>query len=511
MSNHFDTTPDPQFLRAMQNQSWTVGGALSELVDNSFGPGRGDADWVEITHNTRKRTIAVLDNGQGMEAIGRLFQLGNTIGRTPGDIGQYGSGGTMAILWLASKVSVWTLKDGLVSRDVVDWPTQIAKREFPQVRNDWRRANVTNTPPSLLNVGQGTLIHLQLARERAFHASNAQRDLARNYAPATRHGKQLVWKTIGRGGGTQPLADPIVMPDDPTKMVEFDVPLNVRGQDLSVSGKIGVIKDLPHSRSRVAISYGPRVILWTRDCYENSDKTEKYVGTGVTGWLDLGEGWQPYLSTTKDRMNDQPLWERLMGHVFEQIRPLLKQVEQDDLYLELEDLALDLQEALNGRADVSVEQPPRTPMPADVDFGDEPKGGTREPTDPTVDDSKDTVEAKAAARTRIKIAPRSDTELDHALCKADLHSDGVIHVLVNEDHDVVVQALKAKPVNRMALNMLTTREIAAEIVKDEQILKRLFKGHVLETIEERRGDGADAQYVARLLIDRVHRVDQKVA
>jgi hypothetical protein len=486
----FDTTPDPQFLLAMQNQSWTVGGALSELVDNSFGPGRGNADMVTITHNTRKRTITVVDDGQGMEAIGRLFQLGNTIGRTPGDIGKYGSGGTMAILWLASRVTVWTMRNGKVSYDTVDWPTQIRKRQFPQVSNDWVPANVNNTPAELLAFGQGTVIHLQLAKERSFYASNVQRDLAATYAPASRHGKELVWTTIGRNGGTQILG----------------VPLHANGQDLSVRGKVGLVKDLPHSRSRVAISYGPRVILKTRDCYESLDGEERYVGTGIAGWLDLGEGWQEYLSTTKDRMNDEPLWHALMGHVFKQIRPLLKQVEQDELYLELEELAIDLQQAFDGKFDVSVEDRPKKKMPEDIEFGPA-KGDTQEPSDETEDEGDDEIEAKKPARTRIAIWPTSDQDLDGLLCRAELRGGDTIAVLVNKDHEVVAEALKAKPVNRMALNMLTTREIASEIVKEDEVLERLFARHVLETIEQKRENGGgEEQYVARLLIDRVRRV-----
>src|SRR5262245_29785536 len=93
----YDTTPKPAFLLAMQNQKWSVSGALAELVDNSFGSGRGNADYCAIIHRQRQRVIEVLDNGQGMEYLGRIFQLGNTIGRAPGDIGRYGSGGTMAL------------------------------------------------------------------------------------------------------------------------------------------------------------------------------------------------------------------------------------------------------------------------------------------------------------------------------------------------------------------------------------------------------------------------------
>ena len=499
----------------MQNQSWTVGGALSELVDNGFGPGRGNANRVTITHNPSKRTITVLDDGQGMEAIGRLFQLGNTIGRTPGDIGHYGSGGTMALLWLASKVTVWTLRDGLVSYDTVDWPKQIKKREFPRVSNTWEPAAVNNTPTELLNVRHGTLIELHLADERSFYASNAQRDLARNYMPATRLGKELIWTTLGRGGGTQILADPMVMlPDDPSKTVDLDLTLPVGGELLSLTGTVGLVKDLPHSRSRVAIGYGPRVILWTRDCYESADKTERFVGTGVTGWLDLDDGWQPYLSTTKDRINDQPVWDLLMEYVFMRIRPLLAQVEQDELFLELEDLAIDLQEALNGNYEVTVDRK-RKPMPDDIEFGppeppddDEEEPEAEEPKDQEEGEAK---QKKAPARSRILISPQSDEQMEGTLCKAELYqNDSEILVTVNKDHPVVRETLKAKPVNRMALNMMTTREIAAEIVKRAIVLKRVFPAHILETIDS-RPDDAQAQYVARLLMDRVRRVEGTAA
>ena len=158
----FDTTPKPAFLRAMQNQRWTITGALAELVDNSFGPGRGNADTVDIIHDTKARTVTVVDNGRGMQAIGRLFQLGNTIGRSPGDIGMYGSGGTMAVLWLASRVEIWTLVGASVAHDTVDWAEEIRHDRFPIISDQWRHATVANTPAVLLNNGGGTMIKLHL-------------------------------------------------------------------------------------------------------------------------------------------------------------------------------------------------------------------------------------------------------------------------------------------------------------------------------------------------------------
>jgi len=61
--------------------------------------------------------------------------------------------------------------------------------------------------------------------------------------------------------------------------------------------------------------------LASRSCSAGGE--ERYVGTGVSGWLDLGENWQPYLSTTKDAFDDAPLFDVLMGQVFEpNVRPV---------------------------------------------------------------------------------------------------------------------------------------------------------------------------------------------
>ena len=127
-----------------------------------------------------------------MESIGRLFQLGNTIGRCPGDIGLYGSGGTMAILWLASVVDVWSLKNGFVSHDSVDWLEQINRDTYPEISEDWETATPANTPARLLGLGHGTMIRIKLSRERTLIPSNIRRDLFKTYAPALRIGKKLV-------------------------------------------------------------------------------------------------------------------------------------------------------------------------------------------------------------------------------------------------------------------------------------------------------------------------------
>jgi len=507
----FDTTPKPAFLRAMQNQRWNVAGALSELVDNGFGPGRGNARRVHITHNTRHRTITVLDDGKGMEAIGRLFQLGNTIGRTPGDIGLYGSGGTMAVLWLARKVTIWTLRDGQVSHDAVDWGRQIEAGEFPIVSNDWKPAKLSNTPADLLNVGHGTLIALDLAKERTFYPSNVKRDLAQTYAPGLRLGKELIWTTVGKGGETDTLADPLIMPDDPRRTVTFDSTLLIDDELLGVSGAIGLIEDLPQAQSKVAVGYGPRVIFRTRDCYESPDKTERFTGTGIAGWLDLHDGWQPYLATTKDSINDQPVKELLMGHVFDRIRPLLEQVETDKLDIELIDIAIMLETALDGRAHVDV---PSAGKKHETDDGTAEVGrreGTAEPDqqqEPTIpadldpsDDEGSDVDKKDPAVARVEICKLDDAGMEGLLCKAELEGDH-IDVFVNQDHPVVKDALITKPVNRQLLKLMVVEEMAGVISENPAVLAKIFPPRAVRELTEREGRDQRG-LIVRHLIDRV--------
>jgi hypothetical protein len=503
-TNGFDTTPKPAFLLAMQNQKWTVAGALSELVDNSFGPGRGNARRVHITHDTRHRTITVLDNGVGMESIGRLFQLGNTIGRTPGDIGLYGAGGTMALLWLATRVEVWTLRDGRVSHDEVRWSEYFKADTFPMIDDRWHESTLSNTPAELLNVTHGTLIRLHLLPARTFHAPNIRKALAQTYAPALRQRRELMWTTKGKGGlDTEPIVDPLTVLENASKRVRFDLTVEVAGEHLSVHGVVGLVEDLPHAQSVVAIGFGPRVITTTRDCYSSADRTERFPGTGITGWLDLGEGWQPYLATTKDAMNDQPAWDVLMGHVFTRIRPLLQESQHEKLTLELNDITLMLESVLDGQAhvEISTREDERERVEPN-----EPRPGPRPPRpkpDTPAEPGEDKITDQPAA-ARIDIQQLDDHQMGGVLCKAVTRDLDTVEVLVNRDHTLIQEALQAQPINRRLLNFMVVGEIAAVVVENDALLKRIFPRRVLTNLEEREGQERRG-LVIRMLMDRVRR------
>jgi hypothetical protein len=492
----FDTTPKPAFLLAMQNQSWTVAGAVAELVDNSFGAGRGNADTVKITYDPSARTLMVFDNGEGMEQLGRLFQLGNTIGRVPGDIGIYGSGGTMALLWLARKVAIWTLRGGRVSQDSVDWKSCIRDDAYPVVSDTWRSASLRNTPPELLEVRHGTLIKLYLQRGRAFYPSNVQRDLAAMYAPAARHGKTLVWETLGKNGECRELQDPLEMPTDADNTVGIDITLDVDGDALSVYGKVGLIEGLPQSRSRIAIGYGHRVINRTRDCYISPDGDEKFLGAGVAGWLDLSDGWQAYLTTTKTEIADTPLWDRLMAAIFHKIRPLLERIKEDVLRIHLEGIALNLRRAVEGLHHIKV----NVVMSAAErqHQGGQQEDGRAGRTKKVHEDDGDSVK-QTMATPEIDLISQSDEAMEGLLCRVENTREKVI-VYVNKDHYAIREALSAQPINRLMLNSLVTREIAEELANDHALRKRVFPRSVNPTLDEQEVHHR-TRFIHRLLMD----------
>jgi hypothetical protein len=117
------------------------------------------------------------------------------------------------------------------------------------------------------------------------------------------------------------------------------------------------------------------VIRSTTECFQSSDGEEKYAGIGVSGWLDLGEGWQPYLSTTKDAIDDAPLYGALMDHVFKRIKPLLRAAERRSFSVQFDDLATGLEQALNSRTGDGVVKVGTElgPLPTSNSRADEPR------------------------------------------------------------------------------------------------------------------------------------------
>lgn len=489
------TVPKPRALLALKNQSWSAGGAISELVDNSFGAGRGNADAAHVTWNKKKRTLEIIDDGQGMDHAAELFQLGQTVGLTPGDIGYYGSGGTMALLWLADRAEVWTMRNGRVSGADVVWSDIIEADEYPDIDVSWQDATKKNTPRQLLSAGGGTMIRMHVPSKRRIWESNIKRDLARNYGgPAYRHGKRLTWTTIGKRGKEETIA--LTEREELGDGVDLSVSIEVDGDTLGADGRAAIVEDTPISESKIAVCFGPRAILFTKECYRSPDGEESYDGIGVKGYVDLGEGWQPYLSTTKTDIDDDRAWSALMSSLFQQLRPLLERRRRERFDMLFEDIQLDLETLLKPSRS-HVEGPELSVSSAGSDKG---KGPTKD------SGSTETKRSDRPGVLGLQLIGATDEEIGGELCQAVVVGGRSIDVYVNQDHERVQHYLEARPPNKDALYLVVVTGIAkAIVVQAPGMFSEMFKSTVADELHRRREEGLDncLGYLIRLLMDRV--------
>lgn len=487
------TAPKPAFLRAVQNQQWTVSGALSELVDNSFGTGRGNATEVRLAWYVKNRILTVCDNGQGMDDLTRLFQLGNTIGRGVGDIGEYGSGGTMALIWLGRHVYVWTLKKGRVAFANVDWNKYIQANVFPSIDPSWHRATEENTPANLFAQGQGTFIALALPHKRRVIPNSITTDLATTYSPALRQGRTVIWQSIPQmtafsaSGQEDPtirideriLGEPLTIPDAIELRVEFELD----GQRLTAQGKAGYIDGLPISQSSMAIGFGPRLLLRTKDCYHGDKQT--YNGSGVTGYVDLDDGWQPFLSTTKAVVDDNRAWEELMAQLFRQLEPLLSEAQSQAYSIFFDGIQLDLQRMLDGLMDVSLTAPDETgTQPGTGLHGGNGVGGKPGKRPPPALPPP----ARAYGKLRLNLVPQSDPQMEGLLCQIDVQNHSLAGS-VNKDHSFVQAAMAERPPNRLAFHhMVVTSIVDAILQQRPELLDEIFNPATRRRLQALKGD-----------------------
>ena len=331
-------TPEPGVLNGFRNYTFPgqVAGALMEIADNSLGEDRGDATQIWITHYTRTHILEVLDNGNGMAdpGVSLVVQLGagaSQLGLSkPGskDIGMFGIGATMALLYLADVIEVWTLRKGrMVNHTKVDYPALIKANEFPSVSPLFMRADLGNCPADLLALGHGTKIVMKLRKGRKFGVEATIDKLRATYAPGLRLNRHLTWKSVTGNVITPiPLEAP-ALAFDAGKSVHFENVVVDAELGLTFRGEVGIIGNLPAYRSNVAVGFNARVLFNTRDCY--GIETEKYAVSNVAGWLDLSPEWKPFLASTKSEIDDGNLHDALMLKVFEAIRPILAQSDEE--------------------------------------------------------------------------------------------------------------------------------------------------------------------------------------
>jgi len=75
----------------------------------------------------------------------------------------------------------------------------------------------------------------------------------------------------------------------------------------------------------------------------------------------------------------------------------------------------------------------------------------------------------------------------------------------NKDHEVIQELLKSRPINRMGLNLLITREIAAALCDRPALLQRVLTSKLKRKLETANGQTKQERLLARLLMDSTRR------
>src|SRR5262249_11147008 len=121
--------PKTHMLKSIRSRSWTLAGAIEELLDNSIL--HGHAKTVTIVIDNAKG-IAVADDGIGVDDINRIFRFGDASGYDVlAQIGQYGIGATHAIVYLGDVGTVETVRDGRKHVMKVDWKAVEKSGQWP--------------------------------------------------------------------------------------------------------------------------------------------------------------------------------------------------------------------------------------------------------------------------------------------------------------------------------------------------------------------------------------------
>lgn len=319
LAKPFCITPHTHMLNAVRNRdNMDYRAAISELVDNSFGPAAGNATRVDIV--IRPTGISVHDDGRGIDDVQRLFTLGNSHSRHHAtDVGQYGYGAKSACIWLGDRLRVETCFEDrkisadvnwteLMARDAQEWPTIMPKIEM-----------MPEGTPSF------THIHIDgLCQAKRINVDSIARELGETYEPALKEGRQITVHHYRKNGDRTVIEVQPFSPAGWTDIYEFSG--EVGGKKYSCS--IGVLESSV-SHFGLRLCYGHRLI----------DRLTKLNGTAlpvrVFGYVRLSPDWKRHLAANKTEVKDT---EDLEAEIAEKAKCVILEAERKQRRIKLDEL-----------------------------------------------------------------------------------------------------------------------------------------------------------------------------
>ena len=122
----------PSVFNIFFNQNISRVDALSELIDNAFGPAAGDASTCRIKFGNKK--IVVSDDGVGVRDLNAIMTPGESGSRDdPDDIGSYGIGAKFGMFHFGTKVKIDTMREDRRHIHEIDFGTAQRRNQMPRL------------------------------------------------------------------------------------------------------------------------------------------------------------------------------------------------------------------------------------------------------------------------------------------------------------------------------------------------------------------------------------------
>jgi Histidine kinase-, DNA gyrase B-, and HSP90-like ATPase len=270
----------PRIFNVFFNQKISRPDALSEFIDNAFGPAAGNARncWIKFS----KSKVTILDDGVGVLDLNAFMTPGESISRDDAeDIGSYGIGAKYGMFHFGKKVKIDTVRDGRRHVHAIDFALAQQRNKMPHLYvgdgKGTRKHQGTEITITSLHDGRHSCSYKYLCER-----------LAHRYLLAQRAGRKIFVSWPHSDGDVELKAEDVV------QLFEQDV----RSYSGEINGKpftvlAGDIKEFHHDLSGLHIGYGFRFI-------KKLDELDGHTLPALFyGRVILGKEWKTSLSPDK--------------------------------------------------------------------------------------------------------------------------------------------------------------------------------------------------------------------
>jgi len=508
--------PTTSIIMTAAQSGMTAIDAVSEFVDNSFGPAAGNAD--EITIIDANDGILFWDKGNGVDDVNKLFRLGDGSSRnSSNDIGRFGVGSKFGALTFGTTVQVYTVRNGIFHKFTVNWEDVMNSGVWP---NAYAGKGSQTVPPNIRNmIGKGgTIVLVTNLRtpKRKIEDETYIKRLGVRFMPSFETGKEInVYRADTFNKALQGKYRKQININEAFKEFFSDAISNVQNEKLTVNGNTVLLKygELPtgeRALSGIHITFGGRVIDTVVKVRDKSLPSKFFAR------VDLGKGYKEYLNYNKTvLLNGQ---EEIVDAVLVAAADLLEKLQNEADEAEIEKMTADINNYIDPNFGTKLFKGVGTFTLSDTGeeaehvVNGEFRGGTDNPVDPsnprneTQDGLKtegDTHRGRGSFRFNL-VGVRGGADGDAIKCDLEQMGKAIVaNVICNRDVKVIDDALKNRPRNKPSTALLCGTALSLYLLEHLDWLVRFVgpvtASDIMQTAPEVRSSVTLQEVLKRLL------------